>query len=157
MNHHTAVRAVAYLEAFKGLVVLAAASGLLALIHKDLHALAAKLIEHAHLNPASKYPRIFLDAAANIHDARLELLAIGAAAYAAVRLLEAYGLYFERVWAELLAALSAVIYMPIEAYAWWKHPSVFRASVFLVNGAVVACMVWALIQRRRVERTNANE
>lgn len=78
-----------------------AASGLLSLIHKDVHAAAAKLIEHLHLDPASRYPQIFLDAASNVHDSRLVWLAIGASAYALVRFVEAYGLYGEKAWAEV--------------------------------------------------------
>ena len=38
-----AIRAIAFVEAFKGVVVLAAATGLLALIHKNLNDLAAQL------------------------------------------------------------------------------------------------------------------
>ena len=91
-----AIRAIAFVEAFKGVVVLATATGLLALIHKNLNDLAAQLVHYSHLNPASKYPHIFLDAVAHLPQTRLLWLAAGAAAYALVRLVEAYGLYRER-------------------------------------------------------------
>ena len=42
-----AVRVVAVFETLKGLVVLLAATGVLALVHKDLEAVAYKLVEHA--------------------------------------------------------------------------------------------------------------
>src|SRR5664280_1613031 len=83
-----AIRTVALFEAIKGTVVLMAASGLLTLIHKDVRVVATKFIEHMHLNPASRYPQIFLDAASNLHDTRLLLLALGAGAYAFLRFLE---------------------------------------------------------------------
>jgi hypothetical protein len=46
------IRAVAFFEAFKGIVVMVAATRLLSLLHKDVFAIAAALIEHLHLNPA---------------------------------------------------------------------------------------------------------
>ena len=104
-----AIRTVALFEAFKGVVVLLAASGLLALIHRDVRAVAAGFIEHLHLNPASRYPQILLDAAANLHTSRLVWLAVGAVAYAMLRLVEAYGLYGKKAWAEVLAAVNLLV------------------------------------------------
>jgi uncharacterized membrane protein (DUF2068 family) len=144
-----AVRFVAWLEAAKGVIVLLAATGLLSLVHKDVYQLAALLVEHAHLNPASRYPQIFLDAAAKLGDSRLLALAAGAALYSAVRLVEAYGLYFERAWAELLAAGSGAIYVPFELAGWVHQPSWHAAALLVLNLAVVALMVRAMLQRRR--------
>jgi len=144
-----AIRAIAWVEAFKGAAVLAAGTGLLALVHRDLHALAARLVEHAHLNPASRYPRIFLDAAAHVGDARLAWLAAGALAYAVARLVEAYGLYRERAWAEWLAALSAGVYVPVELVGLVRQPTWLGLAVLVVNLLVVAVMVRALAGRAR--------
>src|SRR5436190_18634701 len=93
------VRVVAVYEGLKGLLVLAVTSGL-TLVHKDLHDLAMRAVQHAHLDPAAKYPRVFLDAAAHLQDMRLALLAVGAAAYVAIHFAEAYGLWHGRGWAE---------------------------------------------------------
>ncbi len=144
-----AVRAVAFLEAAKGILVLATATGLLSLIHRDVYELAAMLIEHAHLDPASKYPQIFLDAAAKMGDTRLLMLAAGAALYATVRLVEAYGLYFERAWAEVLAAVSGGIYVPFEVIGLVHKPSWHGAALLGLNFAIVALMVRAMLRRRR--------
>lgn len=148
MNYRGTIRAIALLEAMKGLVVLAAGTGLLAAIHKDLHAIALRLVEHAHLNPASRYPQIFIDAAAHAQDSRLLLLASGAAAYALVRLVEAYGLFFERAWAEALAAASGAIYIPFELLGLHRHATWLGASLLVLNVAVVVIMVRALLRRR---------
>lgn len=144
-----AIRAVAYFEAFKGVLVIVAASGLAAFIHQDLPGLAATLIEHAHLNPAAHYPRIFIDAASRLQDTRLLLLAFGAAAYSMIRMVEAYGLFRERAWAEVFAAASGAVYMPIELYEWAAQPSWLRAGIFMVNAAVVGIMLMAIRRRQR--------
>lgn len=142
------IRAVAACEAAKGVLVLVAASGLLALIHRDVHAAAATLIEHLHLNPAAHYPSIFLDAAAQVHDSRLMMLAAGAALYAAARLVEAWGLWHGRAWAEVLAAASGAVYVPFELWELVRRFSVHGLVLLGVNIAVVALMLHALHRRR---------
>ena len=148
-----AIRLAALFSAFKALLVLAAASGLLFLIHKDVYAFAARLITFSHLNPASKYPQIFLDAANSLHDSKLVLLAVGAAAYSALHLVEAYGLFNYRAWAEILAACSGAIYVPVEVFELVRRPTPLRGSILAANIAVVAIMVWALWLRRKNART----
>lgn len=87
------------------------------------------LVEHAHLSPAAKYPKIFLDATAEVNDPRLWQLAAAATACATVRLVGAYGLYRQRAWVEVLAALCGAI-MPIvqSICARWT-------ALFLARGA----------------------
>lgn len=149
MAQSRAIRVVALFEALKGAVVLLAATGILSLIHRDVYSIAATFIEHAHLNPASRYPRIFLDAASHMHDTRLLLLALGAAMYAIVRLVEAYGLFYERKWAEVLAAGSGAIYVPIELVSLFRGPTWHGLAILLLNVIVVIIMVRALALRRR--------
>lgn len=148
------VRAVAWLEAAKGVVVLAAASGLLSLLHRDVYAIAAALIEHAHLNPAAKYPQIFLDAAAHLGDTRLRLLALGAFSYATLRLIEAWGLFRERPWAEVFAALSGAVYVPFEVVGLLRRPSWHGAALLLLNLAIVGLMLRAVRRRRAAAVTS---
>lgn len=149
MAQSRAIRVVALFEALKGAVVLLAATGILSLVHRDVYSIAATFIEHAHLNPASRYPRIFLDAASHMHDTRLLLLALGAAMYAIVRLVEAYGLFYERKWAEVLAAGSGAIYVPIELVSLFRGPTWHGLAILLLNVVVVAIMARALVLRRR--------
>lgn len=143
-----AVRLTAYFEALKGAVVLLAATGLLSLPSADLYTFALKLVEHAHLNPAAKYPAIFLMAAKNLENSRLVLIALGAAAYSALRFVEAYGLFRERTWAEVLAAVSAAIYLPFELVEVARHPTPMHAALLIANSAVVYIMVNALSRNR---------
>ncbi|MDM0047043.1 DUF2127 domain-containing protein [Variovorax dokdonensis] len=154
-----AIRTIAFVEAIKGLIVLAAAAGVMSLIRRqDLYDVAAALVDHMHLNPASHYPQIFLDAAEHYQQqAHLLWLAAGAAAYVAVRLTEAYGLLRERAWAEWLAALSGAVYVPFDVLHLLRHPSLLGAAILLVNLAVVGVMVLALMQRRAAASTMAGQ
>jgi uncharacterized membrane protein (DUF2068 family) len=144
-----AVRIIAFVEAAKGLIVLLAATGILAFIHADWNELAARLVQLSHLNPASKYPQIFLDAVSHLQQPRLVWLAAGAAAYSALRFVEAYGLFRERAWAEWLALIASGIFIPAEIVEVLRRPSLLSVGVLLVNVAIVAVMAHALWRRRR--------
>lgn len=131
---------MAAFEALKGGLVLLAGFGFLALVHQDVQAVAERLVERSHLNPASRYPRIFLQAAGAFTDARLWLLAAGAGAYALVRFVEAYGLWRGRRWAEWFAALSGGIYVPIEVWELAHGVTWPKVAALVVNAAIVAFM-----------------
>jgi uncharacterized membrane protein (DUF2068 family) len=145
------LKTIAVFEAVKGVVVLVAGFGLAALVHKDVEVIAERLVRHTHLNPASRYPRIFLHAAARLDDPRLVSLAALAFVYAVVRLAEAYGLWHNRAWAEWLGALSGALYVPIEAYHLWRHPTLLRVVILLGNLGVVAFLSQVLWRRRGLD------
>jgi uncharacterized membrane protein (DUF2068 family) len=141
MRASTGLRAVAIFEGVKGGLVLAAGCGAVALVHRDLQARAEEVVAHFHLNPASRYPRIFLDAADALTDARLWALAGLALAYAAVRLAEAWGLWRDQRWAEWLGASSGGLYVPIEVYELARRATPIRGLLLLGNLAVVVFLV----------------
>ena len=144
-----ALRTVALIEAAKGLLVLLAGFGLLSLLHRDVEQIAEHLISRAHLNPAAHYPHIFLDFAQRVTDGRLMLLAAGAACYAFIRLIEAYGLWRERRWAEWFAALSGGFYIPFEVYELVERVTWLRAATLALNIAVVSFMLYCVLRGRR--------
>ncbi len=148
-GENRAIGAIAVFEAFKGAIVLVAGCGLLLLLHHDLRAFAERLVAHTHLNPASHYPRIFIDTLGDVQNSRLVLLSLGALAYASLRFVEAYGLLRHAAWAELLAAASGGIYVPLEVAELVRHVSALGIAALLLNLAVVGIMVMALLRRRR--------
>src|SRR5205809_848404 len=106
------LRTVALFETAKAVLALVAGFGLLSLGPRAIEQLVERLIEHSQLNPAAHYPRIFLAIAQQATSLHLWLIAAGAVVYSAVRLVEAYGLWYGRRWAEWFAAVSGAIYVP---------------------------------------------
>ncbi|HVS52578.1 MAG TPA: DUF2127 domain-containing protein [Opitutaceae bacterium] len=149
------VKSVALFEAAKGIVVLLAGFGLLSLLHRDVRALAAALVGRLHLNPAAGFANSFIEAAARTTDGRLWFMALIGLLYALFRLLEAYGLWFGRVWAEWLAVLSGAIYVPIEIYEVAEKFTWIRLSALVVNLVVVCAMIAVLRRNQRDRKTMA--
>jgi uncharacterized membrane protein (DUF2068 family) len=134
------LRAVAIFEAAKGTIVLLLGLGVLALLHRDVESFAEGLLAHLHVNPDRRLSHALLNAASRVTDARLWAIAAGAAAYAAVRLTEAWGLWRRRVWAEWFALLSGALYLPYEIAKLVERPNLAHAAVFLGNVAIVIYM-----------------
>jgi uncharacterized membrane protein (DUF2068 family) len=141
------VRVVAMFEALKGTLVLVAGFGLLSLVHRDLEDLAERLVQHSHLNPASHYPRVFVEAASQMNDSRLRTLAALAFAYSVVRFVEAYGLWHMRAWAEWFAILSGCLYLPVELYELLERPTHLRGLVLFFNAVIVAYLLYVRLSR----------
>jgi uncharacterized membrane protein (DUF2068 family) len=144
-----ALRAIAIFEAFKGLAALLAGIGLLGLLHYDVRKVALALLWRFHLDPDGHYPELLLHYADLLSAIDLRTLAPVALAYIAIRLLEAWGLWKERVWAEWMGALSGALYIPLEAAHLWHRPGVINALVLLANIGMVAFLGWQLWHRRR--------
>jgi uncharacterized membrane protein (DUF2068 family) len=136
-NTLDAVRIAAMFETAKGLLVLFAGSGLLMLIHKDIHSVAEQFVRLLHLNPAKHYPRIFLDAVTHLTDLQLWALAFSALSYAVVRFAEAYGLWFHRQWAEWFGFLTGGMYIPLELYEMLHGVTWIKLTILLINLVVV--------------------
>jgi uncharacterized membrane protein (DUF2068 family) len=144
MRLSSGLRTVALIEAAKGVLVLLAGFGVLSLVHHDAQRIAEHLVAHAHLNPAAHYPRIFIDVADRLTDTRLLLIAAGAGAYSLVRLIEAYGLWQARRWAEWFAALSGGIYVPFEIFELAQRVTWLGLGALAVNAAIVAFMLYSV-------------
>jgi uncharacterized membrane protein (DUF2068 family) len=76
---------------------------------------------------------------------------LAACVYVVVRLLEAYGLWNERVWGEWLGAVSGAMYVPFELRHLIHRPTLATAVVIALNLALVGFLGWQLWSRRRPE------
>jgi len=147
------LKSTACFEAVKGLIGLLAAFGALALLGKDpedLRSLASELVDWLNLDQEHYYPSLFIDAAARMTDTSFWLAASIGFLYALLRLLEAYGLWFERNWAAWLAVVSGGIYLPIEIYELARKFTWIRVSVLVLNLVVVMAMALVLWRNNRL-------
>ena len=143
------LRTVAVVEGSKGLLVLAVGAGLLSLVHRDVQAAAEHVVRALHLNPASRTPRVFLDLAESLDSSRLQLLALGAAAYATVHLVQAWGLWLGKRWAEWFTVVALGIYIPVELYELSKGFGWVKLGLLAVNLVVVAYVARVLWRTKR--------
>lgn len=144
-------RAVAALEAGKGVLSLTVGLGIHELGGQKIQQALELLTTHLHLNPASHFPGVFQHALADLNAVNITWIAIGALLYSIVRLVEAYGLWHSYVWTEWLALVSGAIYLPFEVYEVVVHKSTLSAFILFINVIVVWYMIY-LLRSRKTER-----
>lgn len=144
-SHIGGLRAVATLEALKGVLAILLTVCLLFLLHKDVEQVAWNILDALHINPEHPFSHAFLYIARNMTDGRLWGIAAGALAYAAVRFVESYGLWNRRVWAEWFALLSGSLYIPLETTKAIEHPDAIHVLVLVSNIFIVLYMLWVRV------------
>jgi uncharacterized membrane protein (DUF2068 family) len=149
---HKALRPIALFEALKGAGGLIVGFVALGFMDRDNEAYAQQIIHHLHIDPTWRYAQWFIRLVADASDSQIMAVVGFFALYAAVRFVEAYGLWHERRWAEWLAALSGGVYVPIEVYELVHRASWLKAVTILLNLLVVGYMFWLLTETQRKRR-----
>src|SRR5271154_7121154 len=117
------LRGVAVFELIKGVLFLIIGLGALSLVGKDVDQAAENILRLLHLDPTWHYSKLFIDESAKVTDTRLRLIAMVSLTLSAIRVVESYGLWHERPWAEWLAVISATVYIPIELRHFYNYPT----------------------------------
>ena len=154
-SHKKGLRTVAVIEATKGLLGTTSAFLVVAIVHKDVWEVVAGIFNFLHVNPDRHFAQVLLDLADRVTESQLWTLTAFLFAYSTLRFVEAYGLWRTRVWAEWLAILSGLVYMPFEIREIFHKPSPLRWGLLVVNVALVAYVAgirYSGQRQQRVER-----
>jgi uncharacterized membrane protein (DUF2068 family) len=151
-KHKRGLRTVATIEFTKGVAAVLLAFGVLTLLHKDLWNVADSLLEFLHINPDRHFAQAFLDMADRVTDRQLWFFASGAFGYSVIRFIEAYGLWRTRVWAEWLAILSGLIYLPFEIHGVLHKSTALRWSLLLINLLLVSYVAYVRFSEEKRRR-----
>lgn len=131
------IRVIAIYEATKGLIGLLAGFGLLSLMNRDLVDFAEDLVGFLHLNSEGRLAHRIVETITKLNPSNIKIFFFLALIYAAKQLVEAYGLWRLRPWAEWVAIFSGLIYIPIEIYELVHKPTFTRATILILNIAIV--------------------
>src|SRR3954466_8616839 len=83
--------------------------------------------------------------ALELRSSTLYWVAAAAAAYAVLEGAEAFGLWWQKRWAEYLTFVATAVFLPLEVYEMSHHLTPFKLIAFIVNLAVV---VYLLVAKR---------
>ncbi|MGY0503684.1 DUF2127 domain-containing protein [Luteimonas sp. e5] len=139
------LRAVAMLEAAKGVLALLLAGALRWLGPDAFRSALQSVTELLHLQPHHGSSAWLVKA---IDAGTLNLVAALVVLYGLLRLIEAAGLWRARAWASWLGAVGAAVYVPFEVVALLRHPHWLTLAILLVNLLVVWVLARDLYRRR---------
>ena len=143
---HPGLRAIAIIEAIKGLLALSAASGLELIGAIPLKRWLGELITRFQLEPNHGAVAWLVDA---INPHSVHLAAAVVSIYGVLHLIEAWGLWRDKAWASLLGCIAAAIYLPFQITELVRQPGWATATVLSINVLVVWVLARDLLKRRR--------
>lgn len=136
------IRAIAIFEMFKGLLGLTVGITLISLLHKDLEQVAMHVLGYLHIDPTGRFAQLFVERASRINESNIVIAIAIAFVYMIIRMIEGYGLWRLRTWAEWFAIISGSIYLPFELYEVIKKPDLLHFVIFFGNILIVLYLIY---------------
>jgi uncharacterized membrane protein (DUF2068 family) len=141
---------IAIYKVLEGLLLLAAAFGVLKLLHHDLAAIVYHWVNVVRIDPGNHFIHLLLSRLANVDDQRLKELSVGTFIYAAIALIEGVGLAFRKRWAEYFTVLITVSFIPLEIWEIYRHTTPLKILLLILNVIVVAYLIAELRRSRHL-------
>ena len=146
------LRLIAFFRWLKAVALIGAALGTLHLLHPGA---AQALRDWVSQLPMAGQHAFVMHAIAkftHLPAQRIEELAIGLFAYAALFTVEGFGLWFRKRWGEWLTIVATTSFIPFEIYELMKRATALRAALLIANIAIVIYLVWRRAREWRRDR-----
>ena len=126
--------------------MLAAAIGLLKLVHRDVADVVWQCIQTLHVDPENRYVQTVLVKASLANARQLQALSLGSFLYAGLLLIEGTGLFLQQRWAQYFSVIITASFVPLEVWELMKKFSPAKTIVIVANIAIVLYLVVQLRQ-----------
>jgi uncharacterized membrane protein (DUF2068 family) len=140
---------IIFIKLGKAILLLLLAAGLISLIGKDVGALFDQALRLIRLDPEHRFFARLGDQLEHITPANFRWLASGSFLYAALLLVEGYGLIRRSWWAVWLAIGETAFFIPVEIFELLEKFSGGMFILLVVNSVIVAYLV---LNRERLFR-----
>jgi uncharacterized membrane protein (DUF2068 family) len=147
------IRLIAIFKLFKAFLLIAIGVGAIKLVHNGTDGALEHWVKMLGLNPGGRYVDQAISKIASIQPNKLKDVGLGSFVYAALFLTEGLGLWLMKSWAEWFTVIITSSLLPIEVYEIYRHPTVSKVVVLVINIAVVGY----LLLRIRRERSDTRQ
>jgi uncharacterized membrane protein (DUF2068 family) len=138
------IRLIAFFKLLKAALLIAAGMGALHLIHRDVASLLGHWVVKLGLDPGNRYIERALEKVGNLTPQKIRGLGVVSFIYAGLFLTEGIGLWLVKRWAEWFSVIMTTSLVPVEVYEIYRHPSVIKCFVLVVNIAVVGYLLYRI-------------
>jgi uncharacterized membrane protein (DUF2068 family) len=142
---------IAAFKLLKGLALLTVGIGALHLINRDLDQVVEHWVDVFRIDPSNHYLHGLLARFTNLDAHRLKQLSIGTFFYAAMLLTEGVGLALRQRWAEYFTIIATSSFIPLELYEIFRHATVMKVVLLLINVAVVGYLAVELRRYKNIQ------
>jgi len=137
------IRLIAVFKLCKAVLLLALGLGAATILHKGVAANLHHWVTLLSLRQENRYVRAVLAWLMGVNRRNLRVFEISTFVYSGLLWTEGIGLLLLKRWAEYLTVVITSSFIPLELYADFRHPTVAKTLILIVNSAVV----WYLASR----------
>lgn len=141
-----ALRAIAIYKFAKGLALLVLAMVAFRLVRTPSLDHFANWVAQLPLRSGHGVVLRWIDALLGLTPRRFELIGIGASIYATLFLVEGWGLWQRKRWAEYLTVFATASLIPFEVWELFHHFTWLKVLALAVNVAIVVYL-WRIVHR----------
>jgi uncharacterized membrane protein (DUF2068 family) len=138
------IRLIAFFKLLKSALLIAVGMSALRLLHKDLASLLEHSVAMLGLDPGNRYVDRALQKLGNLTPNKIKSFGVVSFIYAALFLTEGIGLWLVKRWAEWFSVIITTSLIPVELYEIYRHPSVLKCLVLVLNIAVVGYLLYRI-------------
>jgi len=140
----TLLRLIAVFKFLKSASLIALSVGVFRIMHQDIGLRLAHSIMAMRLDPGNRHLGMLIARASNLSPEQVKKLGIVGLIYAGLFLVEGTGLWLQRRWGEWATVVITGLLVPVEVYELFRHPSVAKVGVLIVNVAVVVYLIYRI-------------
>ena len=144
-----ALRAIAVFKLLKALALLVVAVASFDLVRSAQLAAFAEWIERLPIHHGHRLLTAFLDALLQLDPHKFIAIGTGACVYAMLFLVEGWGLWRGKRWAEYLTVIATTSLIPFEIYEIVHHTTALKIGALVVNVAIVGYLIYLLRKEKR--------
>jgi len=138
------IRLIALFKLLKSALLIAVGMSALRLLHKDIASVLEHWVAMLGLDPGNRYVDRALQKFGNLTPNKIKSFGVVSFIYAALFLTEGIGLWLVKRWAEWFSVIITTSLVPIELYEIYRHPSVIKCLVLVLNIAVVGYLLYRI-------------
>jgi uncharacterized membrane protein (DUF2068 family) len=146
------IRLIALFKLLKAVLLIAIGVGAFKLLHKDLAIVLADWVNMLGLHADNHFVDHALRKAASLPPDKIRDVGIGSFIYAGLFLTEGIGLWMVKRWAEWFTIILTSTLIPLEVYEIFRHPTLTKLLVFLLNVGVVVYLIYRVRAERRISQ-----
>jgi uncharacterized membrane protein (DUF2068 family) len=147
------LRLIAVFKLLKASLLIVIGAGVLRLIHADIGGVLEHWVVRLGLDPGNHLIERFLARASNLSPHRIRELGVVSFAYAALFMTEGVGLWLLKRWAEWFTVILTASLLPLEVYELFRHPTIAKVLVLVINLAIVVYLAWRIRTESRAPRS----
>ena len=138
------LRLIALFKLLKAALLIAVGMSAFHLIHKDLASVLEHWVRMLGLDPGNRYIDRALQKSANLTPNKIKSFGVVSFIYAGLFLTEGIGLWLVKRWAEWFSVIITTSLVPLEVYEIYRHPSVLKYLVVIINIAAVGYLLYRI-------------